>query len=111
MNTTTAMYDLPYRNYDAALGRFHQMDPLDLRSADLTAYHYAGNNPVIANDPTGLAQEMPLNIQIMNGGDIPYSVPKFYSGGGGDYSNWFASTEASARAAYGVITLNRNTVD
>jgi RHS repeat-associated protein len=47
-------YDLPYRNYDAALGRFHQIDPLAQTSHSMTPYHYAGNNPIGANDPSGL---------------------------------------------------------
>jgi len=53
LNTTTAMYDLPFRNYDAALGRFFQVDPLAHTSSDLTPYHYANNNPVAFNDPSG----------------------------------------------------------
>lgn len=57
LNATTGMYDLPYRNYDAALGRFFQVDLLAHKSHDLTPYHYAGNNPIAFNDPSGLLEE------------------------------------------------------
>src|SRR5579862_5566557 len=56
LNTTTAMYDLPNRNYDAALGRFFQVDPLSHMDHTLTPYHYAGNNPIGSNDPSGLSR-------------------------------------------------------
>jgi RHS repeat-associated protein len=54
LNTTTAMYDLPYRNYDAALGRMFQVNPMSLSSHNLNPYHYARNNPIGSNDPSGL---------------------------------------------------------
>lgn len=54
LNNTTGMYDLPYRNYDATLGRFFQVDALSHRDHTFTPYHYAGNNPIGSNDPSGL---------------------------------------------------------
>jgi RHS repeat-associated protein len=53
-NATTGLYDLPFRNYDAALGRFHQVDPLSDQTHNLTPYAYADNNPANLNDPSGL---------------------------------------------------------
>ena len=47
-------YDLAFRNYDAALGRFHQVDPLAYRDASTSPFAYAGNNPIRYNDPWGL---------------------------------------------------------
>jgi RHS repeat-associated protein len=76
LNSTTAMYDLPYRNYDAALGRFFQVDPLAHKSSDFTPYHYAGNNPIIANDPSGLDKM----YWDESWGPAPWIMP---SGGGG----------------------------
>jgi hypothetical protein len=35
------------------LDRFLQVDPEATQYADFSAYHYAGNNPVLLNDPTG----------------------------------------------------------
>lgn len=53
LNKTTGWYETPFRNYDAALGRLTSVDPMATKFASYSAYHYAGNNPVIFNDPTG----------------------------------------------------------
>jgi RHS repeat-associated protein len=53
LNTTTAVYDLFFRNYDPALGRMNQVDPMAAKYASLTPYNYALNNPVRLNDPLG----------------------------------------------------------
>ena len=42
-----------YRNYDAALGRWVAVDPMAESAESLTTYQYAGNNPILANDPMG----------------------------------------------------------
>ena len=57
VNTTTGYYDLPYRNYDPALGRFFQVDPLDYKNSDLTPYHYSMNNPITYIDPSGALED------------------------------------------------------
>jgi len=46
-------YRTHYRNYDAALGRFISADPLADASVTLTPYQYAGNEPLLHNDPLG----------------------------------------------------------
>jgi len=58
LNNTTAMYDLPFRNYDAALGRFFQVDLLAAKNHPYSPYAYAINNPVSYNDPTGLDENV-----------------------------------------------------
>jgi RHS repeat-associated protein len=47
-------YETPFRNYDPELGRFISVDPIASQSASLTPYHFAGDNPISFNDPTGL---------------------------------------------------------
>lgn len=42
-----------YRMYDAALGRFVGVDPVAEASESFNTYHYAGNNPILFNDPLG----------------------------------------------------------
>jgi RHS repeat-associated protein len=54
INTTSGLYDLPFRNYDASLGRFFQVDPLAHLDNSKSAFAYGGNNPVYFNDPMGL---------------------------------------------------------
>jgi RHS repeat-associated protein len=93
MNTTTAMYDLPYRNYDAALGRFFQVDPLAHKSVDLSPYHYAGNNPVVFTDPSGLEKLLPIPLNSTGNAPDPgggIGIPWWTSvarGSGSDYSD------------------------
>jgi hypothetical protein len=41
------------RNYDAEIGRFVAVDPDPESAEDMTVYQYAGNNPVMMNDPSG----------------------------------------------------------
>jgi RHS repeat-associated protein len=53
-NATTGLYDLAYRNFDPALGRFHQVDPLADNYSSLSPYNYGNNDPVSNNDPLGL---------------------------------------------------------
>jgi len=47
LNTASALYELTYRNYDPALGRFHQIDPLADRYGSkpvlLLGLYLAGN--------------------------------------------------------------------
>jgi RHS repeat-associated protein len=54
INTTSGFYDLPFRNYDAALGRFFQVDPLATSDHSMSPFAYAGNSPIVGNDPSGL---------------------------------------------------------
>jgi RHS repeat-associated protein len=45
------LYKMGTRYYDAALGRFTQVDPIEGGSAN--AYDYSGQDPINNNDPTG----------------------------------------------------------
>jgi uncharacterized protein RhaS with RHS repeats len=45
------------RYYDPATGRFLSEDPAGLGGGDLTLYSYAGNNPVVFVDPSGLCTQ------------------------------------------------------
>lgn len=50
-NASSGYYDLFYRNYDPAIGRFVQVDPMAV--SEIATYQYSGNNPVMFNDPLG----------------------------------------------------------
>ena len=53
LNTTTSLYDLEYRNYDPALARMHQVDPMADKYASYTPYNYGFNAPSNFNDVNG----------------------------------------------------------
>jgi len=53
VNTTTALYDLDFRNFDPLLARMHQIDPVAAKYASLTPYNFSFNDPVAFNDPSG----------------------------------------------------------
>jgi len=51
------LYYMNARYYDPTIGRFLSEDPLGLGGGDMTLYSYAGNNPVVFVDPSGLCAE------------------------------------------------------
>jgi uncharacterized protein RhaS with RHS repeats len=48
------MYDYGARNYDPALGRWMNIDPLAEIAPNKTPYHFVSNNPINRVDPRGL---------------------------------------------------------
>ncbi len=66
LNNTTGLYDLPFRNYDASLGRFFQVDPLAHIDHSTSPFAYAGNNPILFNDPSGLLKDIEIDVDYWN---------------------------------------------
>jgi RHS repeat-associated protein len=89
-------YQTFYRNFDAALGRFIGVDPEAESAESMTSYQYAGNNPVMNNDPLGnllrptgsgpsfiyWTPNTSFGAQVP--GDIQSSVNGYYNGAGGN---------------------------
>ncbi len=95
MNATTSLYDLAYRNYDPAIGRFQQVDPLTSQYHSYSSYNYALNNPVMMNDPSGAKADDPWATmtgvdktlgRLQAWSDFMDNFSPFYSGshGGGE---------------------------
>jgi RHS repeat-associated protein len=97
LNRTTGWYDLPFRNYDAALGRFMQVDVLALRFPSLSMYNYALNNPVSYNDPTGMTvpAAMPTNWELVDLQRAWQGMSSFGSGTWDSYGNAATSGKVS----------------
>jgi RHS repeat-associated protein len=57
LNPSSGYYDLFFRNFDPALGRFVQVDPLASLYHNQTPYQYGNNDPVYWSDPSGAATD------------------------------------------------------
>jgi len=60
LNSSSGWYETFFRGYDPAIGRFLQVDPM--ATSEMATYQYAGNNPVLFNDPYGAAKADPTGV-------------------------------------------------
>jgi len=73
-------YQTFYRNYDPALARFVAVDPEAEGAESMDDYHYAGDNPIVYNDPTGDMVNVKTNQPILQG---EINDPAIENDGGG----------------------------
>lgn len=64
------MYDYGARNYDAAIGRWMNIDPLAEASKSSTPYNYCYNNPILFVDRNGMLASDPTEIYNRDGNKI-----------------------------------------
>src|SRR5690554_545563 len=74
---------MDFRQYDNALGRFHNMDRLAELAPGITPYRFAFNNPVYWSDPTGLFESWGAAFSYMLQNKTLGTIE--YSGGDNGY--------------------------
>ncbi len=58
-------YDYGFRNYDAQIGRFPQLDPLTDGYPHYTPFQYAGNEPIANIDIKGLEPGSSITVSVI----------------------------------------------
>src|SRR5690606_8122930 len=102
------LYDFHARNYDPAIGRWLNVDPLAEQFTGWTPYHYVHNNPINLIDPTGMsaeglgdppdeeATELPEILIIVNSADVTPKEQSLNLNQGSTYSNKLSSDFSKA---------------
>src|SRR5690554_2777 len=97
-------YDFGARNYDAALGRWMNVDPLAEAMPSWSSYAYTFNNPVRFTDPTGMIPESPNTdiFKVFKNEDGTYRAEKWkhINDGKNDQMNLVMNDDGVATSMY-----------
>src|SRR5690606_27110910 len=81
------VYDYGARNYDPAIGRWMNVDPLAEQAPSWTPYRYGFNNPIRYTDPTGMFEYPPSEEEFASRGISIESIENGYEWRDAD-GNW-----------------------
>jgi RHS repeat-associated protein len=100
-----------YRNYDQALGRWTGVDPDGESLESMTNYNYAGNNPIMFNDPLGnLLTPDADGIYRIAWSSVDNDILQAFSAAGGSntaaYTSWLRGETNTASATNLNIDIN-----
>jgi RHS repeat-associated protein len=87
------LYSTFYRQYDPQIGRFSGVDVLSEKSFTMSMYGFAGNNPVMFNDPFGDKKTLPTPQNFATVTDLIDYIGEFGLDGFSDgFYDWAVSS-------------------
>lgn len=99
------MYDFGARNYDPALGRWMNLDPLADKYYSLSPYTYVANAPTVAIDPDG------ARILFVNGHWQPRPIGWILQSRSGGKDYWGTGFEDEAKSYFRDYAGNNQYID